>query len=579
MSRFTNVATAAPKRPAKNGSTIVASKKADSLSGNGAPAYSYKDKAALFLLGVSNFTGQNTVYEDANDRDSRFVDLIRSVAKKDPQFVASFLKWLRSDANIRTAAIIGAIEYGRQVSGTDLSKNFVRNYQDLTPRAVLASVFQRADEPSEALGYWLSTYGKKTPRWFQRALGDGAQKLYTERAVFKYDSQGDKVRFGDVINLSSVKTIGYKADVFKFALDRRYSNVNVENFPELGLVQARAKVDAIPAKDRASFLKDFPQVLEQAGYSWESLAGWLNGPLTKDFWEALIPNMGYMALIRNLRNFAKAGISLESAQIVADRISDQEQVESSRQLPLRFLSSYRAIQPDQPSVGYWGARASSVENVFTSAAGRQLEVLWAPALDKALNYSLKSVPVLKGQTVIMVDCSGSMGNLISDKSTVTYYENAVAFGVALALKNPGSVIYGYDNKHKVIKLVRGGSLLDNIASFKQQFPLYGGTNTVQTAAAVMQAHPDAARLVILTDEQTSHGGYNGYSGRVNTLETVVPEKVTCVTFNLAGYQNGQAPAGRGNFHTVPGLNDSGFKMLEFVDSVGEGATWPWDQKN
>jgi hypothetical protein len=595
MSRYTMVETKSAPRGTRNGSSVTAKKTATSVTGNGAPGFDYKDKSALFLLGVSNFTGQDKFYESGEESDSRFVKLIRSVAKKDPAWVANFLSWLRSEGNIRTASIIGAIEYGRVVSDefmgvqvTSLGKSatvqakkeFLESVP--TPRSVLASVLQRADEPSEALGYWLSTYGKKTPKWLKRGLGDAAKRLYTERSVFKYDSQASKIRFADVVHLSSVKTDGYKSDVFDWIEDRRYNAVDLAKYPSLVMLESRNDVDSVPAGDRAKFLENNPEIVEKAGYSWESLAGWLNGPLNAKFWESLIPNMGYMALIRNLRNFAKAGISQSVANLVAERIADPEEVAKSRQLPLRFLSAYRAIHVSKEDTdqnrnyyrqfgqGYNYTSHVGIDEIFLTEKGRAYTRLWAPALSEALNLSLVNVPELDGQTIILSDCSGSMGATISEKSTVSYFENAAAFAVALALKNPNSVLYGYADSEKEIELVRGGSLLDNIALFIKQAPT-GGTNTIGSTKKVLRENPYAKRIVIVTDEQTS--GY--YS---NSLDTAVPEKVTAVTFNVGGYAVGHAPAGRDNFHSVTGLNDSGFQMLKMIETVGEGM-WPWESQD
>src|SRR3712207_7767035 len=52
---------------------------------------------------------------------------------------------------------------------------------------------------------------------------------------------------------------------------------------------------------------------------------------------ALAPTMGYMALLRNLRNFDEAGMPDEVAAVVAARLGDPDEVARSRQLPYRFL--------------------------------------------------------------------------------------------------------------------------------------------------------------------------------------------------------------------------------------------------
>jgi hypothetical protein len=100
---------------------------------------------------------------------------------------------------------------------------------------------------------------------------------------------------------------------------------------ELPLGERRAAVTAEGGAER----------LAEAGVTWEALAGWLQGPLDKEAWEAVIPSMGAMALVRNLRNFDRAGVSDEVAAEVARRISDPAEVARSRQLPFRYLSAYR----------------------------------------------------------------------------------------------------------------------------------------------------------------------------------------------------------------------------------------------
>ena len=72
------------------------------------------------------------------------------------------------------------------------------------------------------------------------------------------------------------------------------------------MIAARAALMALPVQDRRAVL-DQPERLSAAGMTWESLAGWLQGPLDAAAWQAVIPSMGYMALLRNLRNFDDAG--------------------------------------------------------------------------------------------------------------------------------------------------------------------------------------------------------------------------------------------------------------------------------
>ena len=91
--------------------------------------------------------------------------------------------------------------------------------------------------------------------------------------------------------------------------------------------------------------------------------------------------MGYMALLRNLRNFDQAGVSDQVAAQVAARLADPAQVARSRQFPFRFLSAYRAAPSLRWVVRRWSRRSAA---------------------------AVGSVPALPGRTLVLVDTSGSM---------------------------------------------------------------------------------------------------------------------------------------------------------------------------
>src|SRR6185312_4394114 len=145
----------------------------------------------------------------------------------------------------------------------------------------------------------------------------------------------------DVIELTHPTPVtSWQGGLFRHAIDRRHDRA--ASVPHgLSTIAARAGLMALPVADRRAVLAD-PRRLAAAGLTWESLAGWLQGPLDAAAWQAMIPSMGYMALLRNLRNFDDAGVPDHVAEQVAARLADPAQVTASRQLPMRFLSAYRA---------------------------------------------------------------------------------------------------------------------------------------------------------------------------------------------------------------------------------------------
>lgn len=124
-------------------------------------------------------------------------------------------------------------------------------------------------------------------------------------------------------------------------------------------------------------------------------------------WEAVIPSMGPMALLRNLRNFDAAGVCDEVAARVAARLSDPAEVARSRQFPFRYLAARRHAPSPR----------------------------WALPLEQALDHALANVPRLTGRTLILVDRSDSMfWDTLSERSRLTRADAAALFGAATALR-------------------------------------------------------------------------------------------------------------------------------------------------
>jgi hypothetical protein len=162
------------------------------LTHEGAPGYAHDAKSELFLLAVSNFVGEDTFYEKAAERDARYASLINQVAIRDPQWTADFLRWLRSDANMRSAPLVGALHAAAAMVAAGIAGS----------RTIVNSVLQRADEPGEALAWWTANFGRSMPKPVKRGIADAAARLYNERSLLKYDTSSHAVRFADVLELT-----------------------------------------------------------------------------------------------------------------------------------------------------------------------------------------------------------------------------------------------------------------------------------------------------------------------------------------------------------------------------------------
>jgi hypothetical protein len=515
VSKFNRTAT----RPATGTGPVVTEATPTGLTHEGAPGYARDVKSELFLLAVANMVSEGTFYESGRERDSRYAQLVRAVALADPDWTGRFLGWLRGDANMRSASLAGALEAAKAMVDAKAPGS----------RPMVASVLRRADEPGEALAYWTSRYGRAVPKPVKRGIADAAARLYNEYALLKYDTASKGFRFADVLDLTHPSpSAPWQGDLFACALARRH-NRDEPCRDSLPMIAANAALRASAAEDPAVMLD--PDALKAAGMTWEDALSLVGSKVDKgELWTALIPSMGYMALLRNLRNFDQAGVPDGTAHDVMARLTDPTQVAKSRQFPFRFLSAYRAA----PSLR------------------------WGHSLEVALNLSLANVPEVSGRTLVLVDRSGSMFSGVSDRSGLNRADQAALFGAALALRTVGRTdLIQFGSSSAMVPVKAGDSLLRIV---QERFANLGGTFT---AAAVQRWYAKHDRVVIVTDEQAHDGNPGG----------VVPPTVPVYTWNLAGYRYGHGP-GEVNRHTFAGMTDAAFRLIPLMEA-GKNQTWPF----
>jgi hypothetical protein len=168
--------------------------------------------------------------------------------------------------------------------------------------------------------------------------------------------------------------------------------------------------------------------------------------------------LGYLALLRNLRNMAEHGSDddLVRGAILARR-------GAGNVLPFRYVAAARAAPR------------------------------YEPALDQALMEAILESPVLEGRTIVLVDVSGSMKARLSSRSELTRMEAAAT----LASVIPGDLrVFTFSNRLVEVPARRGMAGVDIIIRSQPHDGTYLG-------AAVEQVNRlDHDRLIVLTDEQS-----------------------------------------------------------------------------
>lgn len=532
------------RRSAANPGPLSADPNTRTTTGEGGVGYTRDNKSDAFLLAATSVDlTADAFYESGDARVRRFTHLISQTAVEDPDWTYRFLTWLRTKGNVRTAAVVGGVEAARAMVAAGIPGG----------RHMISTVLRRADEPGEALAYHFSKHGRAVSWPLKRGIADAARRLYNERALLKYDTASHGVRFADVLALTHASPDPAKAHwqgaLFQYAIDRRYGRGGVPTVLET--VRRNGWLRARFAEGVLTEEVVHPEVIRNAAMTWEDVLSALGSKVDKAaLWRALIPSMGFMARIRNLRNFDQAGLTDDDVRPVIEMLSDPDQVAASKQFPLRFLSAYR----NAPSLR------------------------WAYPLEQALDAAVGNVPHVKGRTLIVVDTSLSMRNRLSGRSELMRWDAAAAFAIALARRcdNPQVVsfsgaVYSSHNyaSHVVAKEFptrRGESLLRSIDRWKRDgYFIGGGTNTAATLRWFFSGHD---RVVLFTDEQVGDYGYDPVE-----VNNAVPANVPMTTFNLAGYPTSHAPTGP-NRLLLGGLTDAMFPVIAQFEQRRPG-NWPW----
>lgn len=382
----------------------------------GAPAYSMDAKSKLVTQILTSFFNESKYY---GDNSAEMQETIKAVIAKEPQFVSNLAVFARRVFNMRSVSHVLTAYLAHETSG----KPYVRNTID--------GVVLRGDDLTEIMAFYLSTFGKPIPNSLRRAIADKLVS-FDEYTLAKYKGDNKAVKMRDLICLCRPRPQTSKQeDLFKRCLESRI----------------------------------------ETPLTWESELS-TNGN-TAETWEKLIRSgkVGYMALLRNLRNIIKANPS--NIQQVYDIIQDSERVRKSKQLPFRFLSAYKAIGESV------GSRAFD-------------------ALENAVEASVDNIKKISGTTVIAVDTSGSMSSPVSANSEIRCCEIGMMLGLLANRICENSIFYTFnDDIEKQSLSQRTGILFAATRLSRAQ----GGTNMFLPFTKMIFDKVKADRIIIISDNE------------------------------------------------------------------------------
>ena len=508
----------------RNGATKLATTGARTINHQGGVGFLRDEKTELFLTAVSSLN-EDTFYESAKARRGRIAELIK-VTSQDTEWTLGLVSWLRKEAGLRTIpSIIAAhavkARLDKGISGSN--------------RYIISAALGRMDENAEILAYWMETFGRTIPSAVKRCVADSFLRGLNQGSYLKWRGKASRgaVSLVDVINLTHPKpTTDEQAKLLKLIVDEAYGNeVDTHGLDTIAFRDGILKLEKDALIHVLSDKSKADEIIREGALTHEVIAGAI-GKIPAEVWENLIPHMGYKALRMNLRRIHEAGVSDDTIDAITARLKDAEVIRKSNPMPLEFLAAFRNSPLD-----------------------------FAPAIQRAANYSLENVPALKGRTLILVDGSGSMGAPLSERGTLSREDAAKVFGAALAIRAESPTLVSFSDQSVEIA-VRSKDLLRVAESIKG--PGYG-TDTRRAVSKHFDGHD---RVIVVTDEQD--GGYWG----VGDVFSAIPENVPTFTWNLAGYRTGHSEI-KVNRYTFGGLTDKGFQMIPLLEA-GLNQGWPWE---
>jgi len=459
--------------------------KAKTLTENlaGGQAYSQSDELALVSLLLTSFVNDQ-FYRNAQTS----LDELRKLSAKvkDKEFVAKAAIFARDRFGMRSITHALAGELTSQLSGAEWGKNFYDK------------VVVRVDDMTEIMSYYLAYKTSKDSPKFPNALKKGFAKAFDKfdgYQLAKYKGDNKEVKLVDLVNIvHPVPTVRNKS-----ALE--------------SLVKGELKNT-----------QTWESMLSQAGQMAES-----EEDLTKlkaDAWSELISTrkIGYFALLRNLRNIINQAPS--AVKSACELLVDEKMIKNSRVLPFRFSTAYEEIS-----------------KLGSSKEVRDVLV----AINQALDISVCNVPKFDGETLVVMDVSGSMSGRPS--------EIASLFGAILAKVNNCDVMtFSTSAQYKQY------NPMDSVLTIRSSFRYSGGGTNFK--AIFEKANKKYDRVIILSDMQ----GWMGYTTPASEFAQYKKKynaSPYVYSWDLAGMGTLQFP--EQNVFALAGFSDKVFDIMKMME--------------
>lgn len=296
------------------------------------------------------------------------------------------------------------------------------------------------------------------------------------------------------IKYQSSGTLGFK-DVVRYA---HASSDDSQTNNVLSYLSGNGKhtMEGIPdiihgweAIKAATTAKEVAALIKQYRLTWEFVPGQWQGKA--EVWEALLPNLPYTALIRNLArisSYGLLGVGSDNSKYARDRLTDVENLRKARVHPMSLLVAWRTY-----------ASGGSLGNT---------KLTWTPnsvvrdALEEAFYLAFDAIEPSGKSMLIGVDVSGSMRTQ-AGTLPISCSEAAAVMAMATLRVEKDSYVLGFDHGIRDLGVSKHDSLettLKRISNINA-----GGTDCALPMMFALDNGMQIDQFTVLTDNETWYG--------------------------------------------------------------------------
>ena len=390
-------------------------------------------------------------------------------------------------------------------SASQLIASYLNDKKFDNKRAYYRNFCHRPDDVAEIFGA-IDMMGQKRSHATVRGCGDYLAKL-NEYQLGKYKMLGKEYNMYDLINITHAKSSS--ADNFMKG--------EIESPDTWEIKISTAKTEAERAEEWIRLVKE--------------------------------DKLGYLALLRNLNNILNAMsiTGTDDLLLIEDKIisklTDEASIKKSLVFPYQIYCAYKNMK----------SHPFMIDN----------------ALDKAFRIACGNMEKFEGKSVIMLDVSGSMEDIISSHSNITIKEVGACYAAALYISQDCDFVkFGTDAKSCSYNKI--DNVFNIISNMCEEDKCGYGTH-IGMAFAKLNKHYD--RIFIVSDMQVMKevpprwyysqlvdgpANYNDYCKEYGDTK--------CYSFDLGNYKTQCANPNNRNVHLVTALNDDVFKFLHLLEN-------------